>query len=69
MSTQVSTAMLQTATQALLVPPGAVMSFAMSAAPVGWLPCDGSAINRTTYSPLFSAIGTTHGNGNGSITY
>ena len=52
-----------------LLPAGAVMSFAMSAAPVGWLPCDGSAINRTTYSPLFSAIGTTHGNGNGSTTF
>jgi phage-related tail fiber protein len=41
----------------------------MSAAPVGWLPCDGSAINRFTYAPLFSAIGTTFGVGDGSNTF
>ncbi len=69
MATQVSTPMLQPATQALLVPPGAVMSFAMSAAPVGWLPCDGSAISRTTYAPLFSAVRTAFGAGNGSSTF
>jgi microcystin-dependent protein len=45
------------------------MSFAMSAAPVGWLPCDGSVISRTTYAPLFSAVGTTFGAGDGSTTF
>jgi microcystin-dependent protein len=69
MPTQVSTPMLQPATQSLLVPPGAVMSFAMSAAPVGWLPCDGSVISRTTYAPLFSAVGTTFGAGDSSTTF
>lgn len=67
MATKVSTPMLQPDTQFGLVPPGAVMSFAMSAAPMGWLPCDGAAINRTTYAPLFSAIGYTHGGSGNSF--
>lgn len=48
---------------------GAVCAFAMSTAPSGWLECDGSAVDRTTYSALFSAIGTTYGVGNGSTTF
>lgn len=36
---------------------------------LGWLECDGSAISRTTYSALFSAIGTTYGTGDGSTTF
>lgn len=67
MATKVSTPMLQPDTQFGLVPPGAVMSFAMSAAPMGWLPCDGAAINRTTYAPLFSAIGYIHGGSGNSF--
>jgi microcystin-dependent protein len=35
----------------------------------GWLICDGSAISRTQYSELFSAIGTVFGTGNGSSTF
>lgn len=38
-------------------------------APSGWALCDGSAISRTTYSALFTAIGTTYGAGNGSTTF
>jgi phage-related tail fiber protein len=56
-------------TQQAAIPPGAVMSFAMSAAPVGWLPCDGSAINRTAYSTLFTVVRTIHGVGDGSNTF
>jgi microcystin-dependent protein len=51
------------------VPTGTVMSFAGSSAPTGWLLCDGSAINRTTYANLFTAIGSTYGSGNGSTTF
>lgn len=51
------------------VPPGAVLPFAMNSAPTGWLACDGSAVSRTTYAALFSAIGTTYGSGNGSTTF
>ncbi len=34
-----------------------------------WLRCDGSAISRTTYSTLFSLVGTTYGVGDGSTTF
>jgi len=51
------------------VPSGAIMPFGMSTAPTGWLECDGAAVSRTTYAALFTAIGTTHGSGNGSTTF
>ena len=51
------------------VPSGAVMSFAMSTAPSGWIECNGSAVSRTTYADLFAAIGTTYGSGDGSTTF
>lgn len=38
-------------------------------APSGWLLANGDAVSRTTYSSLFSAIGTTYGTGNGSTTF
>jgi microcystin-dependent protein len=50
-------------------PSGAIMPFAMSSAPTGWLACDGSAVSRATYSALFSAISTTWGVGDGSTTF
>jgi microcystin-dependent protein len=53
----------------LTVPAGSVSWFAGNTAPSGYLSCDGSAINRTTYAILFAAIGTTHGVGNGSTTF
>lgn len=52
-----------------LAPPGVVLPFAGSAAPAGWLLCDGSAVSRTTYALLFAAIGTTFGVGDGSTTF
>lgn len=51
------------------IPIGAVMPFAGSSAPTGFLMCDGSAVSRTTYSALFAAIGTAHGTGDGSTTF
>ncbi len=39
------------------------------ASKTGWLICDGSAVSRTTYSDLFSEIGTTYGVGDGSTTF
>ena len=52
-----------------LNPPGAVIAFAGSSIPVGYLVCDGSAVSRTTYSNLFAAIGIGWGSGNGSTTF
>jgi microcystin-dependent protein len=51
------------------VPSGTVVSYAGSSAPSGWLLCDGSAVSRSTYSDLFSALGTVYGSGNGSTTF
>lgn len=38
-------------------------------APQTTLLCDGSAVSRTTYAALFSAIGTTFGPGDGVTTF
>jgi microcystin-dependent protein len=50
-------------------PPGAIIDYAGSSAPTGWLECDGSAVSRTTYADLFSAVSTTWGAGDGSTTF
>lgn len=50
-------------------PTGAIMLFGAAAAPAGWLLCNGAAVNRTTYSDLFAAVGTTWGVGDGSTTF
>ena len=52
-----------------LMPSGAVLDFAGSVAPVGFLLCDGAAVGRSTYSSLFAAVGTVYGAGNGSTTF
>lgn len=49
--------------------PGMVVDYAGSAAPAGWLLCDGSPVSRTTYANLFAAIGITWGAGDGSTTF
>lgn len=48
---------------------GAVMSYATANPPPGWLAANGSAISRTTYAALFTAIGTAFGSGDGSTTF
>lgn len=45
------------------------MPFAGTAAPEGYLMCDGSAVSRTTYATLFGVIGTAFGAGDGSSTF
>ena len=56
-------------TETVLCPVGSIIMYGAAAAPTNWLLCDGSAVNRTTYADLFSAIGTTYGAGNGSSTF
>lgn len=51
------------------LPSGVVFPFAGTAAPYGYVICDGSAVSRTEYASLFAAIGTSHGSGNGSTTF
>lgn len=52
-----------------IIPTGAVLSYAGSSAPSGYLLCYGQAVSRTTYAALFAAIGTTYGDGDGSTTF
>lgn len=53
------------------VPPGVVNAFAGAegALPTGWLLCYGQAVSRSTYSALFTVIGTVYGVGDGSTTF
>lgn len=53
----------------IIIPVGAGMDYFGASAPDGWLFRDGSAVSRTTYSALFTAIGTTYGAGNGTTTF
>jgi len=50
-------------------PSGSIMPYAGPSAPSGWLLSYGQAISRSTYSALFSAVGTTYGVGDGSTTF
>lgn len=67
--TQLSFLALLQALASLVVPAGAVCSFAGSSAPDGWLVCDGAAVSRTTYASLFAQIGTAFGAGDGVATF
>lgn len=51
------------------IPIGSIQAFAGETLPTGWLLCDGSAVNRSTYSELFNTVGTIYGEGDGSTTF
>ena len=50
-------------------PVGSITMYGGQTAPSGWHLCNGTALNRTTYTSLFNIIGTTYGAGNGSTTF
>ena len=50
-------------------PVGSVIIIMSSTIPDGWILCDGSPVLRSSYSELFSSIGTTYGSGDGSTTF
>lgn len=52
---------------AQIIPPGAMMPYAGSTPPTGWLLCYGQSLSTTTYANLFAAIGYTHGGSGGSF--
>lgn len=52
-----------------LTPTGTIIAFSGNNIPSGYLPCNGSAVSRTTYADLFAVIGTTYGSGDGSTTF
>ena len=68
-ATSITTGSLNVTGTSNTTPAGAIMQYAGSSAPTGWLLADGSAVSRTTYATLYSAIGTTYGSGNGSTTF
>jgi microcystin-dependent protein len=51
------------------IPTATIVPWSKSAVPTGFLECNGQAVSRTTYSALFTAIGTTYGAGDGSSTF
>ncbi len=51
------------------VPTGTLIAWPASAAPTGYLLCDGAAVSRADYVALFAVIGTTYGVGDGSTTF
>jgi microcystin-dependent protein len=51
------------------IPTGMGADWYATAAPAGFLLCDGSAVNRTTYAALFAVIGTAWGGGDGINTF
>lgn len=52
-----------------IVPAGAILIFAMSGNPAGYLRANGAAVSRTTYAALFAQIGTYYGAGDGANTF
>lgn len=61
--------LLIAAVQQSLCPSGSILTYGGVNFPSGWLNCDGSAISRTTFSDLFTAIGTAFGSGDGTTTF
>ena len=51
--------------QKAIPPAGSILLWAGSGDPVGWMVCDGRALDRSQQSTLFKEIGTTYG-GTGS---
>lgn len=51
------------------VPIGTIMPYSGSEEPVNWIICDGRELNRSEYEDLFTIIGTTYGEGDGSTTF
>lgn len=54
---------------AILSPVGSLLGAAFSTPPTGYLLCDGTAVSRTTYAALYTAIGVTYGVGDGATTF
>jgi len=51
------------------VPVGTILRGGWTTPPSGFLTCDGTAVSRSTYATLFSAIGTAYGGGDGGTTF
>ena len=49
------------------IPPGTIVAFGGTTPPTGWLLCDGTAVNQTTYANLYAAIGCNFGCSGGNF--
>jgi microcystin-dependent protein len=52
-----------------VAPTGTITMFGGSAAPGGWLLCQGQAVSRTAFASLFAIISTFYGSGDGVSTF
>lgn len=59
----------ETVDPTFLVPTGAVLPFAGSVAPTGYLLCNGQSVSQSLYPKLYAAIGTTYGSGSGGTSF
>jgi microcystin-dependent protein/peptidoglycan hydrolase CwlO-like protein len=57
------------ASSAANTPVGSILLFSMAQLPANFLACNGDLVSRSTYSALFSAIGTWFGEGDGTTTF
>jgi microcystin-dependent protein len=60
---------LDAGVRALFTPTGIILPFAGTAAPSGFLLCDGAAVSRAGFADLFAVCGTAFGIGDGSSTF
>jgi hypothetical protein len=51
------------------IPVGTIHTSILNAVPTGYLRCNGQAVSRSTYSRLFTAMGTAFGAGDGFTTF
>ena len=51
------------------MPTGAIIPYAVTAAPTGFVLCNGAALSRSTYSTLFAVVSSLYGDGDGSSTF
>lgn len=68
-STQIATTEFVAGAVISAVPVSTIIALADDVVPTGFLECNGATISRSTYSALFSKIGTTYGAGDGSTTF
>lgn len=58
--------LINVSASAAALPAGTIQMFAGSAAPTGWLFCNGASLLRADYPDLFAVIGTTYGAADGT---
>lgn len=51
------------------VPTGGIIMWSTATVPTGYLECNGQAVSRLTYAPLFAKISIIYGAGDGSTTF